>query len=154
MVWIARPELGFDILGALTSLGNPFAWKVVLSFYTWALLSQKVPGSKTFCGPPAPHGFIPEYAANGFQYYWSTLAAFLLLCHFYPGFCLDVYDNFGPIVQVITKLVMYNFSRLVAYNLVLILSNLDALRIEIMLVYCCFDSERITADALRFLTSL
>ena len=104
MVWIARPELDFDILGALTSLGNPFAWKVVLSFYTWALLSQKVPGSKTFCGPAAPHGFIPEYAANGFQYYWSTLGAFLLLCHFYPGFCLDVYDNFGPIVQVIKYL--------------------------------------------------
>ena len=100
LVWVARPDLEFDLLGSLTSFGNPFAWKVVLSFYTWALLSQKVPGSKTFCGPPAPHGFIPEYAANGFQYYFCTLGAFLALIFVYPDFCLHVYEDFGPIVQV------------------------------------------------------
>jgi len=98
---VARPDLEFDLLGSLTSFGNPFAWKVVLSFYTWALLSQKVPGTKTFCGPPAPHGFVPEYAANGFQYYFCTLGAFLLLIFVYPDFCHHVYQDFGPIVQVL-----------------------------------------------------
>ena len=103
MVAIGNPSVKFNVIDALTSTGNSFAWKVVLSFYTWALLSQKLSAGKTFQGPAAPHsGYIPVYAANGFQYYWTSLATFLLLAlKWDPNLCAEIYDNFGAIVQVL-----------------------------------------------------
>ena len=73
----ANPKLKFDLFEALTSLGNPYAWKLVLGFYAWALFSQLLPGTKVYFGPASPHGYVPRYAANGFQYYWATILTFL-----------------------------------------------------------------------------
>lgn len=105
LVVLGNPKVEFSVYDALTSFGNPFAWKVVFSFYTWALLSQKVGQAvgQSFQGPAAPiSGYVPIYAANGFIYYWITLATFCLLAfQLIPNLCLDIYDNFGPIVQVL-----------------------------------------------------
>lgn len=85
----------------MTSCGNSFAWKVVLTLYFWAFLSQKVP-SKIFKGPPTAHGYVPEYADNGFQYYCVTLGLFSWLSfHLLPDLCSQIYINFGEIVQVL-----------------------------------------------------
>ena len=102
LVAVGNPKIEFSLYDSLTSTGNAFAWKVVLGFYTWSLLSLKIP-SKIYQGPAAPHsGYIPVYSANGFQYYWVTLFAFLTISFgIYPDFCREIYDNFGPIVQVL-----------------------------------------------------
>ena len=103
----ANPRLKFDLFEALTSLGNPYAWKLVLGFYAWALFSTLLPGTKVYFGPASPHGYVPRYAANGFQYYWATILTFFTIFYFYPTICLDIFDNFPEIVQVfnITALV-------------------------------------------------
>lgn len=101
LVVVGNPELTFSFW-SLLSFGSPFAWKVVLSFYLWALLSMKVPGSKIFKGPPTPHGYVPVYAANGTQYYLVSLAAFFGIISFvWPNLCLWIYHDFAAIVQVL-----------------------------------------------------
>lgn len=104
---IGNPTLEFD-LTSLISFGNPFAWKVTLSLYLWAFLSQKLSWRKTFKGPATPYGYVPEYASNGFEYYTITTLLFFINLYFYPNFASDVYDNFGPLIQVfnVTALVL------------------------------------------------
>ena len=79
LVVLANPDLSFSIT-SLLSFGTLFAWKVVLLFYFWGFVSLKVP-SKIFYGPPTPNGYIPQYSANGLQYYFFSLAVF---CIFLP----------------------------------------------------------------------
>ena len=86
LVALSNPSQSFSIL-TLFSLGTPFAWKVVLSFYAWGFISLKVP-SKVFKGPPTPNGYVPLYAANGLQYYFLSLVLFLIFTSFgYQTLC-------------------------------------------------------------------
>ena len=96
---LANPELSFSVT-SLISLGSVYAWKVVLTFYFWAFLSLKVP-SKIFKGPATPNGYIPLYSANGFQYYLVSLLVFLALTFAFPNVCVDIYQDFSNIIQVL-----------------------------------------------------
>ena len=91
----------FSLL-SLISLGSLFAWKVVLISYAWAFVSLKIP-AKVFKGPATPNGYIPEYAANGFQYYIFSLLVFLGLVVFGGAdqWCMWIYEDFAQIVQVL-----------------------------------------------------
>jgi len=100
LVALSNPSQSFSIL-TLFSLGTPFAWKVVLSFYAWGFISLKVP-SKVFKGPPTPNGYVPLYAANGLQYYFLSLVLFLIFTSFgYQTLCTEIYQDFASIVQVL-----------------------------------------------------
>mgnify|MGYP001435207278 FL=1 len=96
---LASPELSFSVT-SLISLGSVYAWKVVLTFYFWAFVSLKVP-SKIFKGPATPNGYIPLYSANGFQYYLVSLLVFLTLTFVFPSVCVDIYQDFSNIIQVL-----------------------------------------------------
>ena len=99
LVVLANPELSFSVTSLIT-LGSFYAWKVVLTFYFWAFVSLKVP-SKVFKGPATPNGYIPLYSANGFQYYLVSLLVFLALTFVFPTLCVDIYQDFSNIIQVL-----------------------------------------------------
>jgi 7-dehydrocholesterol reductase len=100
LVVVANPGLTFS-LWSLLSLGTPFAWKVVLAFYLWALIFLKIPGTKVFKGPATPNGYIPAYAANGLQYYFVSLICFLVVTGIWPVVCVNIYQDFAEIIQVL-----------------------------------------------------
>jgi len=93
----------FGLLFAFfTGLFSTFAWKVVLVFYAWCFLSLKVPNTKVFKGPPTPKaGYVPEYAANGTQFYLVSLAVFLGLAFLFPDLCVDIYHDMASIAAVL-----------------------------------------------------
>ena len=100
LVVIANPTLEFSFT-SLISLGSTFSWKVVVIFYFWAFLSLKVP-SKIFKGPATPNGYVPLYSANGFQFYLVSLITFLVFVFFYPSICVEIFQQFSNIVQVLS----------------------------------------------------
>jgi len=100
LVVIANPTLEFTFT-SLISLGSTFSWKVVAVFYFWAFLSLKVP-SKIFKGPATPNGYVPLYSANGFQYYVVSLITFFVFVFFYPSICVEIFQQFSDIVQVLS----------------------------------------------------
>ncbi|KAK4301184.1 hypothetical protein Pmani_026653 [Petrolisthes manimaculis] len=79
-------------------LGDTFSWTVVTVILFWALLSLWVPG-KEFKGPQTTFGYTPLYKANGFQFLWVSLAAFLTFVYFNQNFPLDLYNNFHNILS-------------------------------------------------------
>ena len=54
-----------------------------------------------FKGPPTPNGYVPLYSANGLQYYFFSLAVFLVLTLLNPSLCSFIYQDFGSIIQVL-----------------------------------------------------
>ena len=105
LIVIGNPDLNFG-LGTLvsffTGLFSSFAWKVVLVFYLWCYLSLILPGTKVFKGPPTPQaGYVPEYAANGTQFYLVSLAAFLVLSYLHPDVCVGIYQEMPAIAAVL-----------------------------------------------------
>ena len=62
----------------------------------------QVPDAKTFKGPATLRGgYVPVYVANGTQFYLVSVGVFLLLAFLFPGFCLDVYNDFPSILAVL-----------------------------------------------------
>jgi len=53
-----------------------FAFKVILAFFSWAVIMTSILPGSTTKGPPTPSGHVPVYRDNGFLYYWVTLSAF------------------------------------------------------------------------------
>ena len=65
---------------------------------SWSYLSLVVP-SKTFRGPTTPVGYVPVYSANGTQYYFVSLAAYLLLIWRLPTLPLQIWRHFDDIIS-------------------------------------------------------
>ncbi|XP_045581839.1 uncharacterized protein [Procambarus clarkii] len=89
--------VGGDGVNRWSLVGNTHSWTVVAVTVLWALLSLWVPG-KVFHGPQTSFGYTPKYRANGFQFFWVSLAAFLSLVVFYPNVPCDLVDNFQNIL--------------------------------------------------------
>ena len=86
------------------NLGSPFAWKVVSVVFIWAYLSLIVDG-ETFEGPKSPEGQVPQYKANGVEFYFMSIGAFATLITYGPHgseLCRWIYDDFGAIINALS----------------------------------------------------
>jgi len=85
-------------LATLLSPGSFFSWTVVFIFLLWSFLSLKVP-ARIFKGPATPAGYIPAYSANGVQYYFLSLAAYLALVFTVPSLPVSIWHQFDQIIS-------------------------------------------------------
>ena len=46
-------------------------------------------------------GYVPEYVANGTQFYLVSLALFLLVAYVFPDLCVHIYTDFSSILAVL-----------------------------------------------------
>jgi len=99
LVAIANPFRRTDI-SSLLNTGTTFSWTVVAVFMVWTFLSLKVP-SAIFDGPATPTGYVPRYSANGTQFYFVSLACYLILVYMFPNLPVEIFDNFGDIVSTL-----------------------------------------------------
>ncbi|XP_068207088.1 uncharacterized protein [Palaemon carinicauda] len=89
--------VGGDGTKTWSLLGNTHSWTIVGIMLAWALVSLWVPG-KEFLGPTTSYGYTPRYKANGLQFFFVSLAAFLLLLYIRPETAVELVDYFPQIL--------------------------------------------------------
>lgn len=85
---------------------DPTAWKIILSFMAFALITMRFVPGKTFEATVTPSGHVPKYNANGVQCYIINVIAVFALKYFEkdvlgPDVKLGglVYDNLGKLLS-------------------------------------------------------
>lgn len=79
--------------------GSITAWKILFVFIVFELCLLRFLPGKIFLGPITPHGYVPQYKANGFLAFIVSVSTFCIASFYLKIFPASIiYDNFGALL--------------------------------------------------------